>query len=351
MVKSKDLVVRDQFYNGNFKHEHAAVVLRLAKSWFRFGSLEILASSKEFDLLRVLTDFIIEHHFPHISLSSESRYLELFSDIVENTAHMVARWQSVGFTHGVMNTDNFSILSITIDYGPFGFLDEYNPKFVPNTSDDEGRYSYEKQPDVARFNLDKLREALLPLLNHHQASVMETILNGFDVKYKYLFMKIFRRKLGLFENQEEDEELVAYFLHMMERTQADFTISFRNLADWTYDDMVNSRVPKELWALKIVSGSDLFGEWTQRMIRRQSASIVTESERRQEMRSVNPRYVLRNWIAQLAIEYAEADDGEFVSKVLSILSKPFQEQQAAEALGFSNPPPAFAKNIKVSCSS
>ena len=143
LVIGDDAVWRDQFYNGNFKKERAAVVLRLAQSWFRFGSLEILTFSNEINLLRQLVDFIIKHHFSDIDVTDSSRYLELFSTVGDKTAYLMAKWQSLGFTHGVCNTDNFSILSITIDYGPFGFMDEYNPRFVPNTSDDEGRYSYE----------------------------------------------------------------------------------------------------------------------------------------------------------------------------------------------------------------
>ena len=160
LVVSDDPVVRDQFYDGRPQSERAAIVLRLAPSWFRIGSLEILAKNNEVELLKELLDFVIKNHFPGIDVTDENRYLALYSAIVSETAQLVASWQSVGFTHGVCNTDNFSLLSITIDYGPFGFMEEYNPKFVPNTSDDEGRYSFENQPDVGAFNLNKLGEAL-----------------------------------------------------------------------------------------------------------------------------------------------------------------------------------------------
>ena len=170
---SSDKVIRDQFYNGNVKTEQAAVVLRLARSWFRFGSLEILADNKEISLLRNLTDFIIVNYFPNINSTDNDRHLQLFQDIVLQTADMIALWQSVGFTHGVCNTDNFSILSITIDYGPFGFMEGYNPKFIPNTSDDERRYSYENQPDVGLYNLRKLKIALHSLSTQHQIKQLD----------------------------------------------------------------------------------------------------------------------------------------------------------------------------------
>ncbi|KAK2179686.1 hypothetical protein NP493_477g01008 [Ridgeia piscesae] len=162
LVVSSERVWRDQFYTGHRQAEPTAVVLRLAKSWFRIGSLEILARNDENDLLKSLADFVIEHHFQSISLTDPDRYLAFYSEIVTETAELVARWQAVGFTHGVCNTDNFSLLSITIDYGPFRFMDDYAPHMVPNTSDDEHRYSYERQPGAGRYNLDMLRRALEP---------------------------------------------------------------------------------------------------------------------------------------------------------------------------------------------
>ena len=147
LVVSNDPVMRDQFYDGHPKYERGAVVLRLAPSWFRIGSLEILTENREVQLLKQLVDFVIQHHFPEINPDGKDRYLEFYSTVLRQTVDMIVKWQSVGFTHGVCNTDNYSLLSITIDYGPFGFLDEYDPGFIPNTSDDEGRYDYQKQPE------------------------------------------------------------------------------------------------------------------------------------------------------------------------------------------------------------
>ncbi|EDO32624.1 predicted protein [Nematostella vectensis] len=164
LVVSDEQVWRDQFYDGHPIREKAAVVLRLAKSWFRIGSLEILTSNGETDLLRKVVDFVIEQHFNKIKDSKE-KYLEFFSQVVTRTAHMIAIWQALGFAHGVCNTDNFSLLSMTIDYGPFGFMDTYNSDFVPNTSDDEGRYSFSNQPSAGQYNLAKLLDALSPIID------------------------------------------------------------------------------------------------------------------------------------------------------------------------------------------
>ncbi|KAK3699572.1 hypothetical protein QZH41_014270 [Actinostola sp. cb2023] len=164
IVVSNDPLWRDMFYDGHPKQEKAAVVLRVAKSWFRIGSLEILTERGEIELLRKLVDFIIEQHFEDIK-DDNNKYLNFFSKVVTMTSDMIAQWQSVGFVHGVCNTDNFSLLSITIDYGPFGFLDEYDKDFIPNSSDDEGRYSFRNQPSIGLFNLEKLLDAMSPILN------------------------------------------------------------------------------------------------------------------------------------------------------------------------------------------
>lgn len=265
LVVSYDQVIRDQFYNGNFKKERAAVVLRLAQSWFRFGSLEILAEKQEISLLRNLTDFIIVHYFPNINSTDPDRHLSLLQEIVLQTADMIALWQSVGFTHGVCNTDNFSILSITIDYGPFGFMEEYNPKFVPNTSDDEGRYSYEKQPDVGIFNLEKLKVALHPLSNKDQIKQMDLILKGYVGRYKSKFMELFCKKLGIVKCGSDEEQLVAILLKTMEDSHADFTMTFRELSEIDIDTLVQSantgKFSDQFWTLNKLAQHEWFKDW------------------------------------------------------------------------------------------
>ncbi|CAH1802032.1 unnamed protein product [Owenia fusiformis] len=357
LVVSKDPVIRDQFYNGNIKKERAAVVLRLAQSWFRFGSLEILAKKHEIPLLRKQVDFIIENYFPQVG-NDDNKYLAFFNEVVKQTAEMIAQWMSVGFTHGVMNTDNFSILSITIDYGPFGFLDEYNPEFVPNTSDDEARYSYEKQPDVGFFNLDKLRIALAALLTDSQREQLKTGLNGlvlYTEVYKSKFMELFRKKLGLVGVEPNDEYLVALLLKMMAEQNADFTMTFRELGELTIENMRNNHIPSRLWALTHLFSNSNFKNWLILYLKRIDTGDPDleqqDNTRKSLMLKTNPRYILRNWIAQSVIEKVENDDFSELQKLSEILKRPFDYQIEAELLGYADPPPKWASDIKVSCSS
>ncbi|XP_013381655.1 uncharacterized protein LOC106152576 [Lingula anatina] len=351
LVTSSDPVMRDQFYDGHPKAERGAVVLRLAPSWFRIGSLEILESNKEFDLLRRLTDFVIKQHFPQIDMKDNDRYLSFFSHVVSQTAYMIASWQSVGFSHGVCNTDNFSLLSITIDYGPFGFLDAYVPNFVPNSSDDEGMYSYDKQPDVGYFNLDKLRIALMPLLTTTQNNQMKVILQGYVDIYKENFLTLLRNKLGLAGEQEQDEFFLAVLLKIMEETKSDFTMTFRNLGDWKVRDMKMYSVPDDLWALHQLENHKYFKQWVKMYVDRIEFVQIPDEMRMKKMKNTNPRYILRNWIAQTVIEQAENDYFEGVRQLLTILQNPYVENEYAEKMGYASQPPKWASSLKVSCSS
>ncbi|CAB1448643.1 unnamed protein product [Pleuronectes platessa] len=242
LIVSEEPVFRDKFYNGNVKTERGAVVLRLAKSWFRIGSLEILSQSGETDLLRKLLNFVIDEHFPYISSNDPDKYLMFYSTVVNETAHLIGQWMSVGFAHGVCNTDNFSLLSITIDYGPFGFMESYNPNFIPNTSDDEGRYRIGAQADVGLFNLEKLLSALSPVFTHQQQEEAKIILKGFVNIYQTRIHQIFKAKLGLLGEEEGDSYLIPFLLQasllqsqfnciMMEDTESDFTMTFRQLSE------------------------------------------------------------------------------------------------------------------------
>ncbi|XP_062423585.1 protein adenylyltransferase SelO-like [Rhea pennata] len=337
LVVSDDVVWRDQFYNGNIKKERGAIVLRVAKSWFRIGSLEILAHSGELDLQRRLLDFVIQEHFPSIAMNDSNRYLEFFSAVVLETANLIALWMSVGFAHGVCNTDNFSLLSITIDYGPFGFMDSYDPNFVPNTSDDERRYKIGNQANVGLFNLNKLLQALKPLL---------------DPRQKQIFTELFKRKLGLLGENEEDNYLIAFLLNLMEDVKADFTMTFRQLSEITEDQLKKLHIPEEFWALQDLAKHKLFSEWvTMYLLRLNRNKDDSDIKRRKRMATVNPRYVLRNWIAESAIQKANLNDFSEVHLLQQVLQHPFHKQQAAEKAGYSVRPPDWARDLKVSCSS
>ena len=192
LIVTRDPVPRDIFYNGHVKHERGAVVMRLAPTWFRFGSFEILAKKGEHDALRQLADLVLETVFPDISDQGEDGYLAMFSVIVDRTAELVARWNAVGFTHGVLNTDNMSVAGVTIDYGPFGFIDEYNPGFIPNHSDDMGRYDLQNQVNIGLWNCDKLAVALKPLISPEKHQQLQTILRGYGGLYTNYNNNLFR---------------------------------------------------------------------------------------------------------------------------------------------------------------
>ncbi|XP_046923073.1 protein adenylyltransferase SelO-like [Lynx rufus] len=352
LVVSDDEVWRDQFYNGNIVKERGAVVLRVAKSWFRIGSLEILAHYGELDLLRTLLDFIIREHFPSVEVAEPNRYVDFFSVVVSETAQLIALWMSVGFAHGVCNTDNFSLLSITIDYGPFGFMEAYNPDFVPNTSDDEGRYKIGNQANIGIFNLNKLLQALNPILDPRQRQLAAQILEGYPVLYYTRFRELFKAKLGLLGETKGDDDLIAFLLHLMEKTAADFTMTFRQLSEITQSQLQELNIPQQFWALNMISKHKLFPAWvSQYLLRLKSNMNDSDSERRKRMTTVNPRYVLRNWMAESAVRKAERNDFSEVHLLQRVLRHPFQKHSVAEKAGYSSPTPSWAKDLKVSCSS
>ncbi|XP_055340048.1 protein adenylyltransferase SelO, mitochondrial-like [Paramacrobiotus metropolitanus] len=351
LVVSDDPVYRDQFYDGHMKTERAAVVLRLAPSWFRIGSLEILARNGEHDELKQLVEFVLQHYF-HAYITpkeyGQDDYIQLYGIIVNQTADLMAKWQSVGFAHGVCNTDNFSLLSITIDYGPFGFLDAYDPNFIPNSSDDEGRYAYKKQPEVGFFNLNKLREAMLPLIQSPAQldAALEKYWNRFYRAYNREFMK----KFGVIREHQDSQKLIAVFLDILTATGADFTASFRQLNLLLLaEDVV--QIPTDAWALHKASRHKKWNYFTS-LYRNIALDIrLSDSERINVINSTNPVYILRNWMAQQAIMTAEQDDFSEVNDLWQILRTPYTEQAYAEKRGFSRESPKWAKYLKVSCSS
>ncbi|XP_043245163.1 protein adenylyltransferase SelO, mitochondrial-like isoform X2 [Amphibalanus amphitrite] len=350
LVISDDRVVRDAFYDGRPVAERAAVVLRLAPCWFRFGSFEMLATDGDTENLRLLADYVIQRHFGDIDLSAPDCYLQLLRRVAADTGRLIARWQWCGFAHGVMNTDNMSILSITIDYGPFGFLDAYEPDFVPNHSDDMGRYSYGNQERVGRWNIEKLGAALRPLLPAEQAGQLGTALDAYTEAFAAEWRAKFSARLGL-PASAEAEQLARRLLTLMERTGADFTMTFRQLGDVTQEQLKDGQLPDDMWALRTAAETPGWKEWAAEYAAQLHADGVGEEQRRQQQRAANPRYVLRNWMAQRAI--ADAEKGEFaeLQTLLAVLERPFDEQPDAEERGFAGRPPDWAARLMVSCSS
>ena len=368
LVVSDDTAWRDQFYDGNPRQEPTAVVLRLAPSWFRIGSLEILRRHREFELLRQTVDLVIDHHFPHLARLHErlsARYAAFFATVVNETAEMIARWQSVGFTHGVCNTDNFSLLSLTIDYGPFGFMEWYDPNFVPNTSDDEGMYRYQHQPSVGHHNLAKLWEALTPLVMQEvDREEMHNALMLYAAAFNDAFLGLMLEKLGLAGegDGEQGELLITSLLQIIDDQEADFTMTFRELSEMTLAELAIDKLPGHTWALPRLLAHRAWRGWlglyrslTLRLAigsRMGQVASYAEGMRMEKMQAVNPRYILRNWMAEEALRRGE-DDGDFslVHRLQRVLQNPFEVQEEAEAAGYAQPPPPWANELRVSCSS
>ncbi|XP_059054832.1 protein adenylyltransferase SelO-like isoform X2 [Achroia grisella] len=357
LVVSDETVIRDMYYNGNPRRERAAVMLRLAPSWFRFGSLEILSKNGEVAVLRQLSDFIIKEYFPDIHLSDENRFIRLFSEIAHRTLDLVAKWQGLGFTHGLLNTDNMSLLGLAIDYGPFGFVDSYDGGFVANCSDGEGKYALGKQPDVVIWNVGQLANALKPLLTSSQQGHMSHILKTLDTYCKNKILETFLMKVGLKEERWGDEQLVEKLLDMMQQTGADFTSTFRQLAELEPSEMVHEGKLEDKWSLKRLSSHPSWGCWLDQYRERLDKEAVDanslglfEDERRRRMCSVNPVYVPRNWLLQEAIADAEKDDFQKVRFLLETMRNPYEVQPEAERRGFSAQPPQWAFALKISCS-
>ncbi len=359
LAVSEERAWRDQFYNGNIHQEKTAIVLRLAPSWFRIGSLEILHYSQEHDLLRDLVDFVIEQYFPHIS--GREKYVDFFATVVNQTAVLIARWLSVGFAHGVCNTDNFSLLSVTIDYGPFGFLDAFNPDFVPNSSDDDGRYSFRNQPHVGFFNLQKMFEAISFLFIepelHEKA---QTSLYAYPVAFNEAYVSAMRQKLGLGATTglaEAEERLVVWLLEMMADNEADYTMCFRELSETDVVSLLGGNPHSDHWAIRSLQSHSAWPQWVElytTVLKIQEAnSVVSYSEglRLERMQEINPRYILRNYMAERAIRLAERGDFSEVHRLYRVLRRPFVRQGEAERAGYTAPPPSWSKDLLVSCSS
>ena len=321
--------------------ETAAVLTRMAPCHVRFGSFEVFFYRKQHEQIRVLADYVLREHYPEL-LTAEKPYVSLLAEIVYRTAELVARWQAVGFCHGVMNTDNMSILGLTIDYGPYGFLDGFDWNHVCNHSDDAGRYAYNMQPKIAHWNLYCLGQALLPLMEMEEA---EAALQKFEPAFETAYATLMRAKLGLRTPEEGDAALMQGLLGLMQASRTDFTIFFRSLALFdTAADATNEKLRDQFTAREAFDA--WAGEYRARLLREGSV----DAERRDRMDSVNPAYVLRNWMAEEAIARARDNrDYTLIEELRVLLADPFNEQPGMTR--YSGYPPDWAGAISVSCSS
>lgn len=322
--------------------ESTAVVSRVAPSFIRFGHFEWLAHLDDVEGLRALAEQVIAQHRPAFA-GDMAGWL---TDVVQRTARLMAQWQAVGFCHGVMNTDNFSILGLTLDYGPFGFIDAFDAHHICNHTDEAGRYAYAQQPAVGQWNCAQLLNACLPLLDADSAKAIEkgtAILEAYGPAYAAESQRLWRAKLGLATAQDDDPTLINRWLTLLHRTRADFTWSFRRLSSVASASAL-PHAGRDHCADPIAY-DDWIRDYRARLLQEQSA----DAERAQRMDAVNPLYVLRNHLAQEVIELAQRGDASGIDRLRHVLSQPFTEQAGAER--YAAEPPPEQRHIAVSCSS
>lgn len=323
--------------------ETAAIVTRVSPSFIRFGHFEhFLHTEPDEDALRALADFVIDAHMPHLR-DATSPYAALLAEVALRTARLMADWQSVGFCHGVMNTDNMSILGLTIDYGPFGFLDAFDPGHICNHSDHSGRYAYARQPNVAFWNLHALATALLPLIGEQDDAL--AALEPYRSEFPNAMAARMRAKLGLAAEEQGDQQLVDDLLQRMAADRADFTITFRRLAGFSTAAGAANDAVRDLFLDR-----EAFDAWSARYAERLRREHSDDTERALRMNRANPKYVLRNHLAEQAIRAAAGGDFTEVSRLLKVLERPYDEQPE-QAAAYADFPPDWAQHLEVSCSS
>lgn len=350
LMLSGDEVERDILYNGNVAEEKGAIVCRVAPSFIRFGNFELFASRNDHATLQLLADYTIKHHFPEIESEGIEKYLDFFQTVSQTTLDMIIHWQRVGFVHGVMNTDNMSIHGITIDYGPYGWLEDFSPDWTPNTTDRQyKRYRYGNQPDIALWNLYQLANALFPLIN--DAKPLEEILKAFADDFKMKHLEMMRGKLGIREPQEKDIVLIEGLTELLQLVETDMTIFYRNLANIIKTDevLVAFDKIKEAFYDNDLSQSvlDNWTTWLGSYISRINEEKFSDADRKIQMNLVNPKYVLRNYMAQLAIDDAEKGDYLLIKELFELLKNPYDEQPESQKWFAKRPD--WARN-RVGCS-
>jgi len=333
LVGSDDKVYREQIETG-------ATLVRMAPSHVRFGTFEIFYYRKQHDLLRVLADYVIDQQFPHLRGATD-RYDRFFAEVVERTANLIAHWQAVGWAHGVMNTDNMSIHGITLDYGPFGFMDDYDPGFICNHSDHNGRYAFDRQPYIGLWNLSCLAQALLPLADKES---LKAALDSYTAEFERRYRSLMRMKFGLMEERASDDELIRDFLRLLQESHADYTILFRELGIFSSEPGATNERLREHFLNR-----ERFDEWAMRYRDRLRSEGSRDEERQCRMNRVNPKYVLRNYLAQTAIEKAKQQDFSEIDRLLTLLQDPYTEQPGMD--GYAAAPPDWGRHLSVSCSS
>jgi uncharacterized protein YdiU (UPF0061 family) len=367
LVGTGERVVRDMFYDGNPQPEPGAVVCRVAPTFVRFGNFQILAAQQETDLLKKLADYVIRMHYPaHLREPGEpspSTYVKWFEEVCRRTAVLMAHWMSVGFVHGVMNTDNMSILGLTIDYGPYGWLEGYEPSWTPNTTDAQGRrYCYGNQPRIGLWNVVQFANALIPLVE--DKAQLEEALGVYGETYANTYRQMLSAKLGVASlNGEEDDKLANALFGVLETTETDMTLFFRLLAnvpvdaaDTADDSRLVEPLRRAYYDSEQAFSPAVLGRtaaWLRRYAARVQRDGASEAQRRERMNAANPKYVLRNYLAQLSIDALEQGDASVLERLMKVLERPYDEQPAHDDLAERRP--EWARNrpgcSALSCSS
>jgi len=332
--------------------ETAAVVTRVAPSFVRFGHFEHFYAADRTDELRALAEHVIDRFYPDCR-EADDPFLALLAFVVERTARLVAQWQAVGFCHGVMNTDNMSILGLTIDYGPYGFVDGFDAGYICNHSDTQGRYAYRMQPQIAYWNCFCLAQALLPLVGERYGEAAraeqsvadaQAVLERFKAHFAPELERRFQAKLGLTGQRDGDPAFADRLLELMHASRADFTLTFRRLAQISKHDASGDGPVRDLFLdLPAIDG------WLADYRARLATEPAEDATRREAMNRVNPKFVLRNHLAETAIRRAKEKDYSELERLAAVLRRPFDEQPENEA--YAALPPDWAGSLEVSCSS
>lgn len=321
---SGEQVLRDIMYSGNPEYEKGAVMMRTADSFLRFGHFQLLAAQDEIDTLRNLADYVIENHYPEINKESSDKYTELMRQISVRTADLMVEWYRVGFVHGVMNTDNMSVLGLTIDYGPFSFLDEYSLNFTPNTTDLPGRrYAFGNQAKVAQWNLWQLASALYPLIN--DAEVLEQILDDFSTYFWTKHDEMMASKFGFDQITEGDNDFFTTAQTLLEDLKMDYTLFFTQLEKLTDDVDIMTLFNDVFYTRPTDNQPFQFIEFIQNYRNRLSKNLISKAQSQSIMQAANPKFILRNYILFDCI--AELNEGkrDLLNKVLTALENPYEE--------------------------
>lgn len=324
LVSTGAPVLRDMFYDGHPAYEPGAIVMRVAPTFLRFGNFEMLAARGEIDHLQKLVDWTIEQYYPH--LQGEDRVLRWYKQVVDRTARLMVEWMRVGFVHGVMNTDNMSILGLTIDYGPYSFVDNYDPAFTPNTTDLPGRrYAFARQASVAKWNLGCLGGAILPLVSGEEEVIK--VIDSYDDVYLNTFYSMMANKLGLDEARPDDIPLIAELEKILATIQPDMTIFYQLLShspkEVNNKEEVLQHFGDSFYQELSEKESDLFFNWMQRYQVRKKTNTISPEESVKRMREHNPRFILRNYLLHQAIEDLEKGDDRLFVKLQQAIKEPY----------------------------